>query len=698
MTYSFKGIHGREVLERTISQFKDKVVTGDLEVEDKSRLKREINSIDELIEGDGRIRLENQKTAFEILGSLENSLVQTIGLDKSEVSVPGSLRLFEYLQLKTFRDLESGVSEGDGKLPDDFLFLKQALSSYHDLALFLYNSNRPLINYVMGEWEIGHSQFVQEAQEALMHAVVGYDVSKGMKFSPFACWRIEKAFKRAESRQLLSLNAKIRRKDGPRVERLKLVNFKEGKRKSMSGFERVDVEDSVQEMVRFLPKNRWEVIYRKFGFDGGGERTYDDVGDELGMSGARAQRIGEEAIFRLSRTPVAKDFNYLKSMVKTEVVEDCEKRRPRRKHKSVAENVVDFKTWLVKGISLEKELGEVSGLTRNPVIKYRKLAREALEQDEKMDGTSYNQAVRYMGDNRDSGLVYDEVYDLFNQIDDGSGRKGEKLYLEELLDNSSMSFWDVCEVLERASEQPFFMYFDDEPQHGVEWRDAKLQDYLRLQENSKCEYSEMDVRKLLKRVGDVKDGNEEFSGDELVEGFDFCYETAIRVLKKIGVKPPYAVRKTKIGLKTERAIERSFYIPMPVSDLSYFLAIPYMKIYNRFDRFKKEGGNRGEVSRCIVDFSKKGHKMNERGKDQLDYRSASEIYGVYDAGFRAEQIAMSSNGNQISVLSNKSLDVVKHALEYRAEIEPRIISALRIMDLNEDIDRGYRPVKYKRVA
>ncbi|MDP2925563.1 MAG: hypothetical protein Q8N99_04275 [Nanoarchaeota archaeon] len=690
MTYALKRI-GRKTIEQKISELEEKILTGAFKVPDKPRVRKILGTIDGLLEEGRTLKPENHKAAFETLEFLSGLLYQAINLTDGEIPITSCLGLFEYLQLKTFRNLEKNVLERTGEIPEDFVLLKQTLSAYHKLRFALDYHNQGLIRFLMHRYGIKSDAFMQESQEALEYATVSFGSSRGCKFSPYASWRIIRAFERTEAKRPLSLNAIISRKK--KIEAIKI--FKEDREKSHAGIKAVDARDLIQAMMRFLSPRERKIVYLKYGFDGKGERSYEEVGGELRISGARAQNLGAKAIERLSRTPAARDFNYIKpnnnKSRKKSNINIIGKRLPRVR-KSREENTADFKNWLARGVCLGRELAEASGFSQHAIEKYKKAAKEELQQDKERDELSYGRTIGYIDRNRDTKHSFASLFNMFHWIN--SARNGEEPSLEELLGKSGISFWDASQVLREAGEQPFWLYLGG-VQSGNEWIRERSERYLELQKQSKYEYHPSKIAKLLERVADVKNRTSALSGKELVKGLPFGYATARRILRNLGVNPPYSVQKSKIGLELDRAVERVFYIPMPITNLANFLGVSYQNIFHRFNRLEKECRARPAFDLHIVDFSRGGDNFKSVHEDQLDYESASQIYRFQDRGIPLREIA-SNNG--MCTFSDKSRKIVAYAVTHRDEIEPRINDALGFMFLDRKIKTPYLTAGYKKIA
>ncbi len=176
---------------------------------------------------------------------------------------------------------------------------------------------------------------VQDGIVGLDHAVEKFDWRRGYKFSTYATWWIRQAISRAaDERGTLiriptdrasNLRATLRQVDGDADQlddtlgrlywlahpvSLDQPAGSDDRSASLADFQTGDVDPVDQIVVgqtmsdlsaaiaRLDPLQRSAVILR-FGIDGSGHRTYDEVGRELDMGGESARRLVRRAIRRL---------------------------------------------------------------------------------------------------------------------------------------------------------------------------------------------------------------------------------------------------------------------------------------------------------------------------------------------------------------------------------------------------------------
>lgn len=196
---------------------------------------------------------------------------------------------------------------------------------------------------------------LQEGMFGLLHAVTKFDPDKGFKFSTYATWLIRQACQRA-----IQNKARTIRLPAHQVERLDRMNRRAARFEvehgrepdddelaalanltvkqirelreirahtlSLDGFLGEDGEPLVQEIAHLddepdfadslveraqladalaqLPPRLRRVIELRFGLDDDRERTFDEIGRELGVSRSRAQQIEARALAAL-RTVLA---------------------------------------------------------------------------------------------------------------------------------------------------------------------------------------------------------------------------------------------------------------------------------------------------------------------------------------------------------------------------------------------------------
>ena len=174
-----------------------------------------------------------------------------------------------------------------GRVRDTREFITQA-----NLALVLAMARRTRIS------DLDFGELVSEGNMALLRAVEKFDVSRGFKFSTYACRAILKAFSRIATKA-----SRYRRmfptEFDPTMEK---SNYQESRR--------TDVEqDAVEELQRIIGENRArlsdverKVIQARFAVNRGQNAeamTLEEVGRVIGVTKERARQIQNKALEKL---------------------------------------------------------------------------------------------------------------------------------------------------------------------------------------------------------------------------------------------------------------------------------------------------------------------------------------------------------------------------------------------------------------
>ncbi len=192
-----------------------------------------------------------------------------------------------------------------------------------------------------------------------------------------------------------------------------------------------------------------------------------------------------------------------------------------------------------------------------------------------------------------------------------------------------------------------------------------LHSYKRRDVNS---YSFDTVHKLFKEYEDAVKGNEKISFETFGDKFGMWSRDVGRIFARIGLEPMFFAereRKVKVREKKE-AVERGFGLDFSNYDICYFLGLPKHTINNRY-----MGKERKTGKRCIKYFGSNG---------LLTYKIASEVYEAQDCLFNQEEIMG---------LTGKNDEVVRYAIGHRKEIEPQIVSGLRVLYNDDSLTKPY---------
>jgi len=189
------------------------------------------------------------------------------------------------------------------------------------------------------------------------------------------------------------------------------------------------------------------------------------------------------------------------------------------------------------------------------------------------------------------------------------------------------------------------------------------------------------ILELLKRYKTAKLSDKKISIYKIVQGL-MKPITAYRILNRLSLKissvnySSYTncTRKNKhiiISEEQKADIKRAVSLEMSAQDMIYFLDINISRLL-LYQRLRRLTGDKRPLLNKPEGFYKRGRS--------LTYRIASQVYEAQDLEF---------NPDEISQLTGRSTRIVNCLIQRRSEIEPKIISALRVLYPNRNIDKPY---------
>ncbi len=171
---------------------------------------------------------------------------------------------------------------------------------------------------------------------------------------------------------------------------------------------------------------------------------------------------------------------------------------------------------------------------------------------------------------------------------------------------------------------------------------------------------------FFKRYQEAKNSGVRLSFAELADSLLCAPNQAMDMLDRVGLHSLYWERKNALSKEQIQAIKRSFKLNMNISDVAYFLGVPYANVYNAFKRYG------AETARRILLTQSQGQK--------LTYSLASQIYEANDLRFTP---------SEIEELLDTSQEIIEYALENRRSISNKIMQALRKLCPKREITRPY---------
>jgi RNA polymerase sigma factor (sigma-70 family) len=144
-----------------------------------------------------------------------------------------------------------------------------------------------------------YDDLFQEGRLGVMRALEDFDPERGKNFFKFAKWHIQTRIRRYLLREM-------RRKETPVAEPRPADDMiAEGADDRM---ERLEGQHVLMGALDFLPDKDRRVIFMRFGLDGSGPQTCQQVGQQLGISRQRVQQIESKALKSLRRNSSIRRF------------------------------------------------------------------------------------------------------------------------------------------------------------------------------------------------------------------------------------------------------------------------------------------------------------------------------------------------------------------------------------------------------
>ncbi len=137
-----------------------------------------------------------------------------------------------------------------------------------------------------------YDDLLQEGRLGIMRALQDFEPERGRNFFMFATWHIQTRVRRLLLRE-------ARRSEIPFGDMLMAENQEE----HHDHLEEGESRTAIMRALSFLPDNDRRVLVMRFGFDGEEPRTFQQIGNALGISKQRAQQIEAGALRRLRREP-----------------------------------------------------------------------------------------------------------------------------------------------------------------------------------------------------------------------------------------------------------------------------------------------------------------------------------------------------------------------------------------------------------
>ena len=216
--------------------------------------------------------------------------------------------------------------------------------------------NLPLVHAVARTYRgsgVPYPDLVQEGTVGLVRAVEGFDHRRGLKLSTYAVWWIRGAIRDAiasskviripprANRQLAAVRraeAQLERTGDASDDGIADITHLSAKtvRTLRTGAQVVasldepvgedatplgdliadtgavdptesaiahEQHDQVWAMLRYLPKRHRDVLVRRYGLDGGGARSHEEIGRWLGVGEERSRQLERESLHRLRSIP-----------------------------------------------------------------------------------------------------------------------------------------------------------------------------------------------------------------------------------------------------------------------------------------------------------------------------------------------------------------------------------------------------------
>lgn len=175
--------------------------------------------------------------------------------------------------------------------PTEAALFYQAQAGCRDSLNQLMAQHEGLVQVVVRQQALGDltfSEALQAGHIGLWRAILGFEPSRGLAFSTYACpcikhqvWRVVKAHTR------FCAGCKPSEPDDHRIVDPAVV------------WEEAAIHQALHDLVRHLPRRLRYVISARYGLDGQPPALYRHIGARLGLTGERARQLHTEALVRL---------------------------------------------------------------------------------------------------------------------------------------------------------------------------------------------------------------------------------------------------------------------------------------------------------------------------------------------------------------------------------------------------------------
>lgn len=201
---------------------------------------------------------------------------------------------YNYARYRLARLLTTGRRYGSRKEARANLWRGRALGVRETLV----HANLPLVPSMARRSRVRNvafSELVSEGYMAVLRSIEKFDVSRGFKFSTYACRAILSSFYRLGSKTHtyrkhvpVQFEPEMERGDGQD----RLVEHQRDMAIDCLG-------EVMHHDLAALSKAELEVIRKRFGMDGRGRKTLSQVGQDVGLSNERVRQLQKSAISKL---------------------------------------------------------------------------------------------------------------------------------------------------------------------------------------------------------------------------------------------------------------------------------------------------------------------------------------------------------------------------------------------------------------
>jgi RNA polymerase sigma factor (sigma-70 family) len=136
-----------------------------------------------------------------------------------------------------------------------------------------------------------YDDLLQEGRIGIMRALEDFRLERGKNFFMFANWHIQTRVRRFIMREM-------RRRETPVGDAL----MAECASETQDGLEVCENKKTIMRALSFLSDGDRRVLIMRFGFNGEEPRTFQQIGNALGISKQRAQQIEANALQRLRKS------------------------------------------------------------------------------------------------------------------------------------------------------------------------------------------------------------------------------------------------------------------------------------------------------------------------------------------------------------------------------------------------------------